>query len=401
MSEVDNTARVPYGLIVNGAIAVAGEKICWIGKSDDIPREQRSRCPQQIDCEGQLLTPGLIDCHTHLVYGGDRVNEFEMRLNGASYTDISNAGGGIVATVKATRESTQEALLISAKARAESFLKEGVTTLEIKSGYGLDLENEVKMLRVAHCLADELPVDVVTTFLGAHTTPQEFAGADDDYIDYLCDEVLPAVMAEKLVDNVDAFCEHIAFSSDQVERVFNAAKHHGLPIKLHAEQLSDQKGARMAAKMGALSVDHIEYLEPNDVVTLKTHGTIAVLLPGAFYFLSETKLPPIDALREHEVPIAIASDSNPGSSPVSSLLLMMNMACAFFKLTPEESLAGVTVNAARALGVDCDVGTLEVGKIANLVLWNLSNPAELSYRIGHNPCQQVMYRGVLRCQNSN
>lgn len=386
----------PYGLLQDAAIGVLGERICWVGKTSDISPEQISLCQQKIDCKGKLITPGLIDCHTHLVYGGDRVNEFEMRLNGASYTDISRAGGGIVATVKATRESTEGELLVSATTRVKSFLNEGVTTLEIKSGYGLDLENELKMLRVARRLGDELPVDVVTSFLGAHTTPQEFTGAEDDYIKYLCDEVLPAVVAENLADSVDAFCEHIAFSCKQVEQVFNAAKHHGLPIKLHAEQLSDQKGALMAAKMGALSVDHIEYLEASDVAALKEHDTVAVLLPGAFYFLGETTLPPLDTLRKHAVPIAIASDSNPGSSPVSSLLLMLNMACTFFKLTPEESLAGVTRNAAKALGIDSDVGTLEIGKVANLVLWNLTNPAELSYRIGHNPCQQVMYRGALR-----
>lgn len=387
---------MPYGLLDDAAIAVKGDRICWLGQSSDIPAEQRSLCKQLMDCQGKLITPGLIDCHTHLVYGGDRVNEFEMRLNGATYSDIAKAGGGIISTVKATRESSEEVLTVLAKERLKAFLNEGVTTVEIKSGYGLDLENEVKMLTVARRLGDELPVDIVTSFLGAHATPPEFSGADDAYIDKLCEVVLPGIVEQNLADSVDAFCESFAFSTEQVERVFKAAKQHGLSIKLHAEQLSDQKGALMAAKMGALSVDHIEFLAEEDVIALKQNGTVAVLLPGAFYFLGETTLPPIQALRKHAVPIAIASDSNPGSSPVSSLLLMLNMASTMFKLTPEESLAGVTRNAAKALGVDDEVGTLEVGKVANLVLWNLSNPAELSYRIGHNPCEHVMYRGKSR-----
>lgn len=393
---VEGEQGLAYGLLETAAIAVKGDRICWIGKSHDITEEQRSQCKQQVDCEGKLITPGLIDCHTHLVYAGHRANEFEMRLNGASYSDIANAGGGIISTVKATRESSEEALLLLAKERLQAFLSEGVTTVEIKSGYGLDLDNELKMLKVARRLGVDLPVDVVTTFLGAHATPPEFSGEKDAYIDYLCEEVLPAVVKQNLADSVDAFCENIGFSTEQVERVFNVAKQHGLTIKLHAEQLSDQKGALMAAKMGALSVDHIEYLAQEDVIALKQNGTVAVLLPGAFYFLGETTLPPIKALRQHAVPIAIASDSNPGSSPVSSLLLMLNMASTMFKLTPEESLAGVTRNAAKALGIDDDVGTLEVGKVANIVLWNLTDPAELSYRIAHNSCEKVMYRGRLR-----
>lgn len=395
IATMENCDR-PYGLLKEGAVAVRGETIVWVGKTVEIPPEKRDSCRQLFDCQGKLLTPGLIDCHTHLVYGGDRVNEFEMRLNGANYVDISRAGGGIVSTVKATRAASEALLLTLAKSRVASFLSEGVTTLEIKSGYGLDQINEMKMLRVARQLGAELPVDIVTSFLGAHATPPEYSGAEDDYINYLCDDVLPAVVAENLADSVDAFCENIAFSAAQVQRVFEAAKRHGLSIKLHAEQLSDQKGALMAAKMGALSVDHIEYLAEEDIATLKKHGTVAVLLPGAFYFLGETTVPPVGALRKHGVPIAIASDSNPGSSPVSSLLLMLNMACTLFKLTPEESLAGVTRNAAKALGIDDQVGSIEEGKLANLVLWNLSNPAELSYRIGHNPCGQVMYRGEPR-----
>ncbi|MFT5573774.1 MAG: imidazolonepropionase [Cryomorphaceae bacterium] len=385
-----------FGLREDSAIGINQGVIAWIGAAADIPPEQLRNCADQFDCESRLVTPGLIDCHTHLIYGGNRTNEFEMRLKGATYQEISLAGGGIASTVAATRASDQAALFDSAKRRLQSFLDEGVTTIEVKSGYGLDLENEAKMLRVARQLGEQLPLDVVTTFLGAHATPPEFQGANDDYIDYVCGSVLPAIAAEGLADSVDAFCENIAFSAEQVERVFKAAKQHSLPIKLHAEQLSDQKGAVLAAKMGALSVDHIEFLAPEDITNLKQSGTVAVLLPGAFYFLRETKLPPIDALRENGVPIAIASDSNPGSSPVSSLLLMLSMACTLFKLTPEESLAGVTRNAAMALGIDDNAGTLEPGKVANMVLWDLQNPAELSYRIGHNPCVKVMYKGAIR-----
>lgn len=386
----------PFGVLESDAIAVAQGRICWIGDYRDLNAEQRARCGQQFDCQGQLVTPGLIDCHTHLVYGGNRVNEFAMRLNGASYTEIAQAGGGIVATVAATRAASHAELFAAAQHRLLPFLSEGVTTVEIKSGYGLDLENEVKMLTVARQLGEELPVDVHTTFLGAHTTPSEYKDADDAYIEYVCTEILPAVAALNLADAVDAFCENIAFSTAQIERVFAAAKQYDLPIKLHAEQLSDQQGAVLAAIRGALSVDHLEYLAGDDVATLATHGTVAVLLPGAFYFLGETTLPPLAALRHHGVPIAIASDSNPGSSPVASLLLMLNMACTLFKLTPEESLAGVTRNAAMALGIEAQVGTLEVGKVANMVLWKLRDPAELSYHIGHNPCQTVMYRGAIR-----
>jgi imidazolonepropionase len=386
----------PYGLLEDAAVAVYNGKICWLGKSAEIPNSLRDACEKSLDCQGQLITPGLIDCHTHLVYGGDRAKEFELRLQGASYAEIARAGGGIAATVTATRESSFTSLFDSAKSRLQAFLAEGVTTIEIKSGYGLDTTNEIKMLEVARELGQRLPIDVVTSFLGAHATPPEFDNAQDAYIDYLCNDTLPAIAAAQLADAVDAFCENIAFSPAQIERVFKAAQTFGLPIKLHAEQLSDQQGAVMAAKLGALSVDHIEYLADEDVPMLKRNGTAAVLLPGAFYFLRETKLPPIDALRKHGVPIAIASDSNPGSSPVASLLLMLNMACTLFKLTPEESLAGVTLNAAKALGIDHQVGSLEVGKTANMVLWDLVNPAELSYRIGHNPCHKVMYQGVIR-----
>lgn len=319
-----------------------------------------------------------------------------MRLNGASYEEIARAGGGIVSTVSATRNASADELYDQALTRLQGLMNEGVTTVEIKSGYGLNREDELKMLRVARQLGDNNPVTVVTSFLGAHTTPIEFKGNDDGYIDLVCNEVLPAVIAEGLADAVDAFCEGIAFTPEQVARVFDAAAANKLPIKLHAEQLSDLKGAVMAAQRGALSVDHIEYLAESDVPALAENDTVAVLLPGAFYTLHETQLPPIAVLRQHGVPIAIASDSNPGSSPVASLVLMLNMACTLFRLTPEESLAGVTRHAAQALGLGDRLGTLEVGKQADMVLWKANEPAELSYRVGGNPCQQVMVAGVMQ-----
>lgn len=319
-----------------------------------------------------------------------------MRLNGASYEEIAHAGGGIVSTVTATRAASADELYAQAIPRLQGLMDEGVTTVEIKSGYGLNLEDEMKMLRVARRLGEDFPLTVITSFLGAHTSPAEYADNNDAYIDLVCDEILPAVAAGGLADAVDAFCEGIAFSPQQVARVFDAAKAHNLPIKLHAEQLSDLKGAVMAARRGALSVDHIEYLAAEDVPELAENGTAVVLLPGAFYCLRETKLPPIAALREHGVPIAIASDSNPGSSPVGSLLLMLNMACTLFRLTPEEALAGITRNAAQALGQNNSIGTLEIGKQADMVLWDAVDPAELSYRIGGNPCRRVMYRGGMR-----
>ena len=385
----------PFGLQNNAAIGVADGHIVWIGKTGEIPQAALKSCPSKLDCEGRLVTPGLIDCHTHLVYAGHRAREFEQRLNGASYEEIAKSGGGIVSTVSATRAATTDELIAQTSPRLQGLLAEGVTTVEIKSGYGLNVADEIKMLRVARTLGEAFSVDVVTSFLGAHTVPAEFAGRDDAYIDFVCNEILPAVVAENLADAVDAFCEGIAFTPEQVSRVFDAAKKFQLPLKLHAEQLSDLKGAVMAAKRQALSVDHIEYLAAEDVAVLAQHGTVAVLLPGAFYCLKETQLPPVTALREHGVPIAIASDSNPGSSPVGSLLLMLNMACRFFSLTPEEALAGVTRNAARALGIDAEVGTLEVGKQANMVLWDAFDPAELSYRIGGNPCSRVMYKGSI------
>ncbi|MFT5114310.1 MAG: imidazolonepropionase [Parasphingorhabdus sp.] len=386
----------PFGLLKNSSVAVKDGRIVWIGNSDAIPQDALASCAEIIDCEQKLVTPGLIDCHTHLVYGGNRALEFEMRLNGASYEEISRAGGGIVSTVTATRSASEADLYSQALPRLQGLLAEGVTTIEIKSGYGLNVADEMKMLRVARQLQVANPVNIVTSFLGAHATPGEYAGRNDDYIDLVCQEILPAVAAENLADAVDAFCEGIAFSTEQVARVFDVASAYNLPIKLHAEQLSDLKGAVMAAKRGALSVDHIEFLAEQDVPVLAENGTVAVLLPGAFYCLRETQFPPLQALREHGVPIAIASDSNPGSSPVGSLLLMLNMACTLFRMTPAEALGGVTRNAACALGRLAETGTIEIGKQADLVLWDVAEPAELSYRIGGNPCSRVMYKGVMQ-----
>ena len=345
------------------------------------------------DAGGRWLTPGLVDCHTHLVYGGDRAREFEMRLEGASYADIAKAGGGIVSTVAATRRADHATLLESAGERLDLLLSEGVTTVEIKSGYGLDVENEKKMLRVARLLGDGREVTVRTTFLGAHAIPPEFEGRSGDYIENVCMDQLPAVAESKLADAVDAFCENIAFSNDETRRVFEAAKAARLPVKLHAEQLSNLHGAALAAEFNALSADHLEYLDDAGIAAMAASGTVAVLLPGAFYFLRETKLPPIDALRAAKVPIAIATDSNPGSSPVLSILLMLNMACTLFRMTPEEALAGVTRNGAKALGLGQDLGTLRVGKRADFVLWDVDQPAELSYRLGGNPCAGVVRGG--------
>jgi len=383
----------PYGLIEAGAVAVAGGEIAWVGSAADAPDDAVRACPRVVDCAGQLVTPGLIDCHTHLVYGGNRAREFEMRLEGASYEDISRAGGGINSTVRETRAADENALVTAALPRLRRLMADGVTTIEIKSGYGLDTETELKMLRAARRLGDANPVTVATTFLGAHALPPEYDGRADAYIDLVCDEMIPAIAAAGAADAVDAFCETIGFSPQQVERVFRAAAAHGLPVKLHAEQLSDQGGAALAARHGALSADHLEYLSDKDAKVLAERGTAAVLLPGAFYFLRETKPPPLAALRDHGAAIAIASDSNPGSSPVVSLLLMLNMACTLFRMTPEEALAGVTRNAARALGMADRIGTIEIGKRADLVRWRVADPAELAYRIGDNPSAAVMFGG--------
>ncbi len=383
------TGDEPYGLVERAAIGINNGKISWIGAVSDAPEAEIIE-----DCKGQLITPALIDCHTHLVHGGNRAKEFELRLQGASYEEIARNGGGIISTVKATREASEEELTQSALKRLDALIAEGVGTVEIKSGYGLDVENEIKMLRVARGLEKHRNVRVCSTFLGAHALPPEFDNADD-YIDFICNQMLPAAHAEGLVDAVDGFCENIGFSKSQMERVFDKASELGLPIKLHAEQLSDQKGSVMAAKRGALSVDHLEYLEPKDATILAENNTVAVLLPAAFYYLRETQLPPIDALREVGVSMAVATDNNPGTSPITSLLLSMNMVCKLFRLTPEEALHGATINAAKALGLQDEIGSIEIGKQADLNIWNISEPAELAYHIGFNPLSKRIIAGKL------
>ena len=380
-----------YGLVEDAAIAVDAGRIAWIGPQRELPANLAERCTQRHDCGGALVTPGLVDCHTHLVYGGDRANEFELRLGGASYEDIARAGGGIASTVKATREASEEELLSQSLPRLKALMGEGVTTVEIKSGYGLSLAHEAKCLRVARTLANDRPVTVRTTFLGAHALPPEFAGRADDYIDEVL-RMLPALHEQGLVDAVDAFCERIAFSTGQTARVFEAARQLGLPVKLHAEQLSDSGGAQLAAQYGALSCDHLEWLGEEGAAAMAKAGSVAVLLPGAFYFLRDTKVPPVELLRKHGVPMAVSTDCNPGSSPCTSLLLMLNMACTLFRLTPEEALAGVTRNAARALGLD-DRGVLAPGLRADFVLWDVRQPAQLSYAIGANPHRQTIFEG--------
>jgi imidazolonepropionase len=386
-------AAQPYGLIDDAALVVDGQTLAWVGPRTGLPAALLAQCALQHDAGGALVTPGLIDCHTHLVYGGDRAHEFELRLNGASYEDIARAGGGIASTVKATRAASTADLLTQSSARLRRLMAEGVTTLEIKSGYGLALAHERKTLAVARALGQGHAVDIRTTFLGAHAIPPEFAGRSDDYIDAVL-QMLPVLHAEGLVDAVDAFCERIAFSTEQTARVFAAARALGLPVKLHAEQLSDSGGAQLAAGYGALSCDHLEWLSIEGAQAMAAAGTVAVLLPGAFYFLRETKLPPVALLREHKVPIAISTDCNPGSSPCASLLLMLNMACTLFRLTPEEVLAGVTRNAAAALGL-ADRGVLAAGQRADFVLWGVQRPAELSYAFGSNPRLQTVFKGQL------
>ena len=388
------TGQEEYGLIENGAIAVAGDSISWLGSMDNLPPDIRDKTPDIIDVKGRCITPGLIDCHTHLVFGGNRAREFELRLTGATYEELQQAGGGIFSTVNATRQASEEELLAAAKKRAEALKREGVTTIEIKSGYGLNVETELKMLRVARRLGEEDPqLDVKTTFLGAHALPPEYASDRTAYIQLVADEMLSRVYVENLADAVDGFCETIAFSPEEIEQVLDRACDLGLQVKLHADQLSDLNGAALAARYGALSADHLEYTSEAGVEALARAGTAAILLPGAFYTLKETQLPPVDLLRRYQVPIAIATDANPGSSPVLSLLLMLNMACTLFSLTPEEALAGVTRNAAQALGLLEDRGTLEVGKRADFVIWDIAHPSELAYMIGANPCAGIIRDG--------
>ena len=387
-------ATAPYGLVERGAIAAQDGRIAWVGAKAELPGPPETLARSVIDVNGALITPGLIDCHTHLVFGGNRAREFEARLLGKSYEEIAREGGGILSTVRSTREASEDALIDAALPRLDALIEEGVTTIEVKSGYGLDLDSELKMLRAARRLAEHRSVNVKTTLLAAHAVPPEFKGRADDYITYICEEILPAAHEAGLADAVDGFCETIGFSSAQIERVFEKATSLGLAVKLHAEQLSDQGGARLAARYQALSADHLEFLAPEDAAPLFKANTVAVLLPGAFYALRETKAPPIDALRKANVAMAVATDSNPGTSPMTSLLLAMNMAATLFRLTPEEALAGATRNAAKALGIDAEAGALEVGKRADLAVWAVQHPSELSYYIGYNPLKMRIYAGA-------
>jgi imidazolonepropionase len=381
---------VPYGLIESGTVAVSGCNIKWVGEAASLPAEFTSF--ERVDLAGKIVTPGLIDCHTHIVFGGNRAREFELRLQGATYEEIARAGGGILSTVEATRAASEDALLEAALPRVDAMLAEGVTTIEVKSGYGLTIDDELKMLRAARRIADVRPVSVVTSFLGAHAIPPEYRGRADAYLEDVCFPALVNAHDNMLADAVDGFCENIAFSPAQIERLFLKARSLGLPIKLHAEQLSDLGGAALAARHNALSCDHLEYLGIDGIEAMARSGSIAVMLPGAFYTLREKQLPPVEALREAGVPMAVATDCNPGSSPMTSLLLAMNMACTLFRMTPEEALAGATRNATKALGLT-NCGTIVAGNRADLAVWNASNPAELAYRIGFNPIHKRMFKG--------
>ncbi|HEY4192921.1 MAG TPA: imidazolonepropionase [Mesorhizobium sp.] len=380
------------GIVEHGAVVVQDGRIVYAGPEADMPAVSAEA--ETVDCQGRWITPGLIDCHTHLVYAGNRANEFEMRLAGASYEEVTRAGGGIVSSVKSLRAASEDELVAQTLPRLDALMAEGVTTLEIKSGYGLDLENESKSLRAARRLGNERPVSVRATFLGAHALPPEMNGDKDAYIDLVANRMLPVIAAEGLADAVDGFCEGIAFSTEQIARVFDAAKGAGLPVKLHADQLSNLHGAALAARYGALSADHLEYTDEAGAAAMAKAGTVASILPGAFYFIRETKKPPIDLFRRHGVKMAIATDSNPGTSPLTSLLLTMNMAATLFGLTVDECLAGVTREAARALGVLGQTGTLEAGKSADLAIWDIERPAELVYRMGFNPLHARIWRGL-------
>jgi len=384
-----------YGIIHDGALAIHDSKIAWRGPAAALPADYRDRAEKVIALGGRLVTPGLIDCHTHLVYAGNRAGEFEMRQTGASYEDIARAGGGIISTVKAVRACSADELYSQSLPRIQALISEGVTTVEIKSGYGLDLASEIKMLETARRLGENLKVSVITTFLGAHALPPEYRDNGDGYIDMLVKEMLPEIAGRGLADAVDVFCERIGFTVEQTERVFKAAEALGLPVKLHGEQLSDQKGAVLAARYGALSVDHLEYVQQDGINAMAEAGTVATLLPGAFYFLRETQKPPLKKLRAAGIPIAVSTDCNPGSSPSVSPLLMMNMACIFFGMTPQQSLAGFTVNAAKALALQNDRGRLVQGMAADLAVWDIQEPAELAYRLGGNPCRMVFKEGEI------
>ncbi len=383
-----------WGMVDDGALLVQNDRLTWVGPLSELPRNLRDQAGVHHDLDGALVTPGLVDCHTHLVYGGQRAREFEMRLEGASYEEIARAGGGIRSTVAATRAASDAKLLAGARQRALALMAEGVTTLEIKSGYGLSLRDESRCLSIARQLGRELPLTVRTTYLAAHAVPPEFDGRADDYITAVC-AWLPTLQAAGLIDAVDAFCENIGFSPAQTRRVFVAAREHGLPVKLHAEQLSDQDGAALAAEFGALSCDHLEYLSESGIDAMCASGSVAVLLPGAYYFLRETQLPPVAELRAQAVPIALASDHNPGSSPGLSLLLMANMACTLFRMTPLEAVLGITAHGARALGLT-DRGRLVTGMRADFVAWELDHPNELAYWFGRNPCRRVIAGGIER-----
>ena len=381
----------PYGLIEDGVLAISGDRIAFAGAGADLPSRMQS-WPSESQ-HGMLATPALVDCHTHMVYGGNRAREFELRLLGASYEEIAKAGGGILSTVAATRAASEDDLLEAALPRIDSFIDEGAGTVEIKSGYGLDLDTELKMLRVARRIGQERPIRIETSFLAAHAIPPEYKGDADGYIDWIVREILPAAASEDLVDAVDAFCETIAFNPVQVATLFDAATKLGLKVKLHAEQLSNMGGTALAAGYKALSADHLEYLDEQGVDAMAANGTVAVLLPGAFYTLRETKYPPLDLLRQAGVPIAVATDCNPGSSPMFSPLLAVNMACTLFRMTPEEALAGITREGARALGCLDEVGTLEAGKRADIAIWDVETPAELAYRFGINPLVRRIFGG--------
>lgn len=381
--------RLGLGEIDRGTVASRGDRIVYAGPSADAPMFDAA---ETTDCEGRWITPGLIDCHTHLVHAGDRAHEFELRLAGASYEEIARSGGGIASTVAATRAAAEADLVAAARSRLDALVAEGVTTVEIKSGYGLTTDDEMKMLRAARALGDR--ASIVTSLLGAHALPPEFAGDADGYVDLVCAEMIPAAAELGLADAVDAFCEGIGFTPGQTRRVFEAARVHGLPVKLHAEQLSNLHGATLAAEFGALSADHLEHLDPAGIEAMARAGTVATLLPGAFYFLRETRLPPVEALRAAGVPMALATDCNPGTSPLTSLLLTLNMGATLFRLTVEECLTAVTRNAARALGLSGEVGTLEAGNRCDLAIWDIERPAELVYRMGFNPLHARVWRGI-------
>lgn len=376
------------GIVEAGAVAARGGRIVYAGPAAEAPAAH-----ERIDCAGRLVTPGIVDCHTHLVWAGSRAREFELRLEGASYAELARAGGGIVSTMRATRAANEAQLVEAALPRLDALIAEGVTTVEVKSGYGLDFDSELRLLRAARRLGAERPVEIVATFLGAHALPPEYEGRADAYIAMLCERLLPAADAAGLVDAVDAFCENIGFTPAQTERMFDASAALGLPVKLHAEQLSNSHGAALAARHNALSADHLEYLDADGIARMAEAGTVATLLPGAFYFMRETRLPPVAALREAGVPIALATDCNPGTAPLTSPLLVLNMAATLFRMTVDECLTGITRNAAAALGRLGDIGTLEAGKRCDLAIWDVTEPAELVYRIGYNALHARIWNG--------